>query len=187
MIAVFDANKLLYHVNLDNYTASDSFVGFSERKSCNFEYIRKIFHYIFDEYDGFYGGVLATSLYCCDDVGVLTREYDISEDGIRRYFIPLFEAGYIKIVTCDSLDEAYYQKLEREFTFFYLDRESLEDLERLFFIVCLLGGVNGHLFFIDRLCSLMMYPHDDCGVGFFAISDNGRAIAQRLLDGIKDV
>ena len=131
---MFDANKLLYHVNLDNYTASDSFVGFSERKSCNFEYIRKIFHYIFDEYDGF-----------------------------------------------------YYQKLEREFTFFYLDRESLEDLERLFFIVCLLGGVNGHLFFIDRLCSLMMYPHDDCGVGFFAISDNGRAIAQRLLDGIKDV
>ena len=48
------------------------------------------------------------------------------------------------------------------------------------------GGADGHVFFVDHEVGLIIYPHDDCGIGFIA-TVNSQHVAKtiEILKGIQ--
>lgn len=88
------------------------------------------------------------------------KEYSLSKSGIACR-----DALLANGVISNRLDEP-------PLDYFHFDKEVTEDIALdLIRFQTSLGGASGHSFFLDAGRGVIIYPHDDCGLGFILGGD----------------
>lgn len=167
-------------VNLDSYSASETFCGFCfskigwGEKKC-LEALLEITNEMVDELH------VVSSLTICTSLLDNESFYSLSEENKKcRDF--LVDLNLIKLN--DAEDSANY---------FHVDKVvSKSEAYRLIEYQTSIGGAIGHVFFVSLTNGVIIYPHDDCGVGFFCLTESKKrnrflSLIERLKEKYSDV
>lgn len=145
---------VLGHVVLTSYTSSSSFVGLCQiRDSCTTGDVSQTLldltlRLMKDPR-------LVSSLNIGLDLETHAQQYSLASEGLKIRD-SLLDVGIIR--NCVDAGESPAFHFEGG-----VDRSSAENLITF---QTLIGGANGHAFIVDLPSGLIVYPHDDCGLGF---------------------
>lgn len=150
-------------VNLDSYSSSDGFLGFCNSKvgwgdeRCIEAFMEMLSRFIPDE-------TLVSSIRIYGDIQVHAEMYELSENEIQVRD-RLVENGII--LNVDSEDEAD--------SFHFAGSVSNDLLEDFVLYKSSIGELSYHGFLVGEDSGLVIYPHDDCGLGFICCYKRKRA------------
>lgn len=160
--------RLLSSVNKDSYSFSKGFVGYCYTDKCDnkLSYVNIMIELI---------EFLAPSARMASS---LNLNYSLEEH----------KDGYCTTTSEDKLVESLIQSKVMSFCDPNADENFFKDFEMLnreqvsnsIYFMIFLGGASGHLFFVDVKESIVIYPHDDGGLGF--IFNGGEEQRQNQLE-----
>lgn len=162
------------HVVLDSYSSSTNFKGFCfSDTGCNDEkYMRILLNIIELLVDRFQ---LVSSLNIGLNLDEHTQEYSVTEEG-EGCRSSLIEAGIITNKEGGVPSDFFHFSGE-------IDAGVALNLIRY---QTSIGGAFGHAFFVDSKNGIILYPHDDCGLGFIILgcvkSQNQKLNALKEID-----
>ena len=152
-------NLVKSEVNLDSYSSSANFCGFCfskigwGKKKC-LEALLDIASEIVGELH------VVSSLTICTSLLENENFYALSEESKKRrnYLVDL---DFIKLNDSDA-----------SANYFHSDKVvSKNEAYSLIEYQTSIGGAIGHVFFVSLTNGVIIYPHDDCGMGFFCSSE----------------
>lgn len=172
-------NIIQKFVNLESYTSSTGFVGYTEHAYLfNETTCQKAINLFFKVFKLYSNSIyLLSSLWVDSDLHALTKEYDITEEQIKTYIKPLINERVIYSLNYDELgydynSEEYGRKLDiisKKFT--VVKKNDTNFLNKIFFSVMFISGIKGHCFAVIEEKKLIVYPHDDIGFGFISFGN----------------
>ena len=154
-------NYIIENVELNSYSSSKNFKGFcfSETGYHNSNYIHLLIEILLSLVDKIQ---LVSSLNI--EVSLLKHSKDLHLDKQGIICRDLLIKN--KVITTKST--------EVESSDFHFNKEIDLDLAyNLIYFVTSLGGASGSAFFVDSENEIIIYPHDDCGLGFI-IKENSK-------------
>lgn len=161
MAANFDGIKCIESkVNLDSYSSTEGFLGYCnssvgwEDERCIEAFIEMLALFIPDE-------VVVSSIRIYGDLKAHAEMYELSEKDIQVRD-RLVENGIILVV--DSEDES---------DSFHFTGSVSDDLLKDFVLYqSSIGELSYHGFLTSGDSGMIIYPHDDCGLGFICYDNN---------------
>ena len=166
------------YIDLDSYSSSPGFLGYTERKAdfseaginalCD-DFIEKMAPYMGEV-------TVASSLFICKSKAELSKDHGIPEEVIERMVSSLEKYDLVKWVDPEKLPPPELPQFDEEFRKFETkfnelhtpDAETLKGILGAYFHAV---GVQGHLFIVFHRAEVIVYPHaDDLGFGFISIN-----------------
>jgi len=162
------------HVNLNGYSKSKGFIGFSERdQKFSFEIIMRVISFFLSYFEGqLHKFKLVTSLHFSDSFEELKNDYDMSKEQYDL-LLNIQKAGWASLVDYNKFgvdydSDEYQDQIELLYTAFSeyeISNDNIKLLEQLLIAVFSIDGVDGHCFLISEELGIIIYPHEDTGFG----------------------
>lgn len=162
------------HVDLNGYSRSKGFIGFSERnKKFSYEISMKMISFLLSYFDGqLHKFKLVNSLHFSDRFEKLKNDYDVSKEQYEL-LTNLQKAGWIRAIDYTDFgfnydSDEYQDNIELLYITFFehdISKENIKYLEQLLTAVFSIDGLDGHCFIISDDLGIIIYPHEDTGFG----------------------
>ncbi len=169
-----NTNDLIKYVNLNGYSKSKGFIGFSERnQQFSFDISRRVISFFLSHFKGqLHKFKVVTSLHFSDNFEDLKNDYDTSQEQYGL-LLKLNKAGWLNIVNyskfgVDYDSDEYQEQIESLYTTFSeheISNQNINSFEQLLTVVFSIDGVDGHCFLISEDLGIIVYPHEDTGFG----------------------
>ncbi len=169
-----NTNDLIKYVNLNGYSKSKGFIGFSERnQKFSFELTMRMISFFLSYFEGqLHKFKVITSLHFSNNFEELKNDYDISQEQYEL-LLKLHKAGWLNLVDyskfgVDYDSDEYQDHIELLYTTFSeheISNQNIKLLEQLLTVVFSIDGVDGHCFLISEHLGIIIYPHEDTGFG----------------------
>jgi hypothetical protein len=190
-------NLIKSHVNLNGYSKSKGFIGFSERnQKFSFEIMMRVISFFLSYFEEqYYKFKLVTSLHFSDSFDDLKDDYDVSKEQYEL-LLNLQKANWASSVDyskfgVDYDSDKYQNQIELLFTTFSeheLSNESGQILEQLLTAIFSIDGIDGHCFLVSKELGIIIYPHEDTGFGVISLKEKySEKIGKNFLHSSGDV
>jgi hypothetical protein len=172
MAANFDAIKYIESkVNLDSYSSTDGFIGYCNSsvgwgdERCIEAFIEMLALLVPKE-------VVVSSIRIYGDLKSHAELYELSEEEVLVRD-RLIKGGLILNVATDEESEAFH----------FEGIISKDTLKYFVLYQSSIGELSYHGFVTNAANELIIYPHDDCGLGFISCNSKSK---QQVIDRIKE-
>ena len=179
-----DTVKLIEsHVDLDKYSFSKGYIGYSSNViGRGFEECYSIIEEVYDGLFQFEKCVLASSLCAINDKRYVMQFYGMSEPIHQRYYQRFLNEGMATLWhSDDDSGDPEAGELKPKWTVKSISKNQFLDLS---YARIALGGLEGQCFFVLADQKLIIYPHDDGGFGFIAMSRDLPSESIDIISGI---